>query len=121
MGALSRIATGSIMLAGKPLAHEYKQQNIELVQKGCSNLARHIENCQLFGVPVVVAVNKFVSDTDNELGAVKDAAINAGVHRRHESMHARCVPRSGPTTDPLRLDSSARGTQHVLVMCSRLL
>ena len=66
------------MCTGKPLAHEYKQENVELVKAGCCNLQRHVENCTHFGVPVVVAVNKFVTDTDNELEVVRQGAIDAG-------------------------------------------
>ena len=51
---------------------------MELVKAGCCNLQRHVENCTHFGVPVVVAVNKFVTDTDNELEAVRQGAIDAG-------------------------------------------
>ena len=44
----------------------------------CSNLRRHIENCKLFGVPVVVAVNKFATDTQAELDLVCGLAKEAG-------------------------------------------
>lgn len=64
--------------AGAPLAKEYKEENLELVTAGCCNLARHIENSSLFGVPVVVGVNQFATDTDAELSAVKQAALAAG-------------------------------------------
>ncbi len=47
-------------------------ENVEAVKNGCSNLGRHIENLKGFGVPVVVAVNHFVTDTDAEVQAVKD-------------------------------------------------
>jgi formate--tetrahydrofolate ligase len=48
------------------------QENVEAVQKGCPNLGRHIANVKSFGVPVVVAINHFVSDTEAEIQAVKD-------------------------------------------------
>jgi formate--tetrahydrofolate ligase len=44
---------------------------VEAVKKGCANLGRHIENLQGFGVPVVVAINHFVTDTEAEVAAVK--------------------------------------------------
>ena len=47
-------------------------ENVEAVKKGCPNLGRHIENLKSFGVPVVVAVNHFVTDTDAEVAAIKD-------------------------------------------------
>lgn len=45
--------------AGQPLASEYTEENIELVEKGCVNLTKHIENAREYGLPVVVAINKF--------------------------------------------------------------
>ena len=47
-------------------------ENVEAVVKGCPNLGRHIENVKSFGVPVVVAINHFVTDTDAEVQAVQD-------------------------------------------------
>ena len=47
-------------------------ENVSAVEKGCPNLGRHIENIKSFGVPVVVAINHFVTDTDAEVQAVKD-------------------------------------------------
>ncbi len=47
-------------------------ENVASVKKGCANLGRHIENLHGFGVPVVVAINHFVTDTDAEVQAVKD-------------------------------------------------
>ena len=47
-------------------------ENVEAVKAGCPNLGRHIENVKSFGVPVVVAINYFVTDTDAEVQAVKD-------------------------------------------------
>ncbi len=47
-------------------------ENVEAVIKGCPNLGRHIANVKSFGVPVVVGINHFVSDTDAEVQAVKD-------------------------------------------------
>ena len=53
-------------------------ENVAAVKNGCSNLGRHIENLKGFGVPVVVAVNHFVTDTDAEVQAVKDYAEAQG-------------------------------------------
>tara|TARA_R110002096_G_scaffold47539_50_gene126909 strand:+ start:160 stop:1845 length:1686 start_codon:yes stop_codon:yes gene_type:complete len=47
-------------------------ENVDAVKKGCPNLGRHIGNLKSFGVPVVVAINHFVSDTDAEVQAVRD-------------------------------------------------
>ena len=47
-------------------------ENVEAVKAGCANLGRHIENVKGFGVPVVVAINHFVTDTDAEVQTIKD-------------------------------------------------
>jgi formate--tetrahydrofolate ligase len=58
---------------------EISQKEGGLLESGCSNLVRHIENIKSFGVPVVVAINRFSSDTDAELATVKKIASANGV------------------------------------------
>ena len=53
-------------------------ENVTAVNDGCPNLGRHIENLKSFGVPVVVAINHFVTDTDAEVQAVKDYVASQG-------------------------------------------
>lgn len=53
-------------------------ENVAAVQKGCPNLGRHIGNVKSFGVPVVVAINHFFSDTDAEIAAVKAYVAEQG-------------------------------------------
>ncbi|WP_022704397.1 formate--tetrahydrofolate ligase [Pseudorhodobacter ferrugineus] len=53
-------------------------ENVDAVKKGCPNLGRHIGNLKSFGVPVVVAINHFVSDTEAEVQAVKDYVKSQG-------------------------------------------
>ena len=53
-------------------------ENVEAVQNGCPNLGRHVENLKSFGVPVVVAINHFVTDTDAEVQAIKDYVESQG-------------------------------------------
>jgi formate--tetrahydrofolate ligase len=53
-------------------------ENVDAVKAGCPNLGRHIENLKSFGVPVVVAINHFVTDTDAEIQAVKDFVAGQG-------------------------------------------
>ncbi|MEM9999452.1 MAG: formate--tetrahydrofolate ligase [Pseudomonadota bacterium] len=53
-------------------------ENVEAVEAGCANLGRHIRNVKSFGVPVVVAINHFVSDTEAELAAVQDYVATQG-------------------------------------------
>jgi len=54
------------------------EENVAAVKKGCANLGRHIENIKSFGVPAVVAINHFVTDTDAEIAAVKAYAESMG-------------------------------------------
>ena len=54
------------------------EENVDAVKNGCANLGRHIENMKSFGVPVVVAINHFVTDTDAEVKAVKDYVATQG-------------------------------------------
>ncbi len=53
-------------------------ENVAALKKGCSNLGRHVANVRKFGVPVVVAINHFVTDTDAEVAAVKDYVSRLG-------------------------------------------
>jgi formate--tetrahydrofolate ligase len=53
-------------------------ENVEAVKAGCPNLGRHIENLAKFGVPTVVAINHFVTDTEAEVQAVKDFVASQG-------------------------------------------
>ncbi len=53
-------------------------ENVAAVEKGCANLGRHIENVKSFGVPAVVAINHFVTDTDTEVAAVKKYVESLG-------------------------------------------
>ncbi len=54
------------------------KENVEAVKKGLANLGRHIENVKQFGVPAVVGINHFISDTDAEIAAVKDYVKGLG-------------------------------------------
>ncbi len=62
------------VVAGKPLPKELVEENLEALDKGLENLRRHIENVKRFGVPVVVAVNKFTTDSDDEIELIKKRA-----------------------------------------------
>ena len=54
------------------------KENIPAVRKGCSNLERHLKNLKKYGVPAVVAINRFITDTDKEVNAVKNMAKKMG-------------------------------------------
>ena len=76
--ALKMHGGGPKVTPGRPLAAAYKEENLELLKKGLPNLTQHIENARLFGIPVVVAVNKFTSDTAAEINLIREAALKAG-------------------------------------------
>ncbi|MDC9701075.1 MAG: formate--tetrahydrofolate ligase [Alphaproteobacteria bacterium] len=59
--------------------NELENENTDAVRKGCVNLHRHINNVKKFGVPVIVAINSFIADTENEIKALKDAFETHGV------------------------------------------
>jgi len=54
-------------------------ENVEAVKRGTANLQRHVENLRKFGLPVVVAVNHFTSDTEAEFGAIRESVASMGV------------------------------------------
>lgn len=66
------------VVAGKPLDENLVKENISAIEEGICNLAKQIENVKIFGVPVVVAINKFNSDTDKEIDFVKRKALELG-------------------------------------------
>ena len=73
--ALKMHGGGPKVTAGAPLAPEYIDENLELVEKGAANLLAHASIAQKFGVPVVVAVNRFPTDTPAELEMVRKIAL----------------------------------------------
>lgn len=73
--ALKMHGGGPKVTAGAPLAPEYIDENLELLEKGAANLLAHASIAQKFGVPVVVAVNRFPTDTDAELELVRKIAL----------------------------------------------
>ncbi|KAK8965780.1 hypothetical protein KSP40_PGU015829 [Platanthera guangdongensis] len=76
--ALKMHGGGPEVVAGRPLDHAYLNENAVLVEAGCANLAKHISNTKAYGVNVVVAINRFATDTDAEIDSVRNAAIAAG-------------------------------------------
>ena len=63
---------------GAALHEIYRTENVEILRKGCVNLRKHISNAREYGVPVVVAINKFETDTEAEIAVVREEAIAAG-------------------------------------------
>jgi formate--tetrahydrofolate ligase len=68
----------ALKMHGGVAKDDLKNENAAAVAKGCDNLKRHIENINKFGVPAVVAVNKFITDTDAEIAEVQKAAESMG-------------------------------------------
>ncbi len=66
------------IVAGKPLDPALLEENPEAVRRGAANLARHVEIVRSYGVPAVVAVNAFPSDTPAEIEVVREVALAAG-------------------------------------------
>jgi formate--tetrahydrofolate ligase len=68
----------ALKMHGGVAKDDLKAENISAVTKGCENLTRHLENLRKFGVPPLVAINRFVTDTDKEIAAIMKAADGAG-------------------------------------------
>jgi len=65
------------VVAGKPLDPGLTTENLDALEKGCVNLEKQIENMRLFGVPVVVAINRFTDDTDKEIELIRKKSMDA--------------------------------------------
>ncbi len=76
--ALKSHGGGPPVPPGKPLDPVYKEENVELVEKGCANLIKHIENVKKAGINPVVCINSFYTDTKAEINAIKKIAEAAG-------------------------------------------
>ena len=68
----------ALKMNGGVAKNDLGPENVEAVRKGCANLGRHIENMRKFGVPAVVGINHFVTDTDAEVNVVKDYVASMG-------------------------------------------
>ena len=76
--ALKMHGGGAKVIAGRPLDRAYIDENLELLEAGLPNMLHHIKIAKKFGIPVVVAINKFFTDTDAEVELVRKAAIEQG-------------------------------------------
>lgn len=85
--ALKMHGGGPKVVAGRPLDPAYTDENLDLLQKGLPNLIHHILVATKYGVPVVVAVNRFSTDTPAEIELVRRAAIEAGAEDAVMSNH----------------------------------
>ncbi|MCA0433094.1 MAG: formate--tetrahydrofolate ligase [Proteobacteria bacterium] len=69
----------ALKMHGGVAKDELKKENVEALKKGCANLGRHIENVKKFGVPIAVAINHFISDTDAEVEVIRAFCKEHGV------------------------------------------
>ena len=76
--ALKMHGGGPKVVAGKPLDPVYTDENLDLLSKGISNLLHHIKIARKYGIPVVVAVNRFATDTPAELELIRKMAVEEG-------------------------------------------
>jgi len=76
--ALKMHGGGPAVKPGAPLDEAYTQENLPLLEKGLCNLGAHIRNARKFGIPVVVAVNAFHTDTPAELETIREYAVAQG-------------------------------------------
>jgi methylenetetrahydrofolate dehydrogenase (NADP+)/methenyltetrahydrofolate cyclohydrolase/formyltetrahydrofolate synthetase len=76
--ALKMHGGGPKVTPGAPLDKAYTEENLELLKAGLGNLGAHIKNALRFGIPVVVAVNSFTTDTDAEMEMVREYAVSQG-------------------------------------------
>ncbi len=76
--ALKMHGGGPKVKPGSPLAPEYTEENLELLEAGLANLGKHIENARKFGIPVVVAINAFYTDTEAEWELIRKFSLEKG-------------------------------------------
>ncbi|WPH01218.1 c-1-tetrahydrofolate synthase, mitochondrial [Acrodontium crateriforme] len=69
---------GPEIKAGAQLPEVYRTENVDVLRAGCVNLAKHIENAKQYGTKVVVAINKFTTDTDAEIQVIREESLKAG-------------------------------------------
>ena len=85
--ALKMHGGGPRVVAGRDLDKAYTEENLELLEKGGANLAKNVQIAKLFGIPVVVAINRFKYDTQAEVALVKRIAEEAGAYAAVPSNH----------------------------------
>ncbi|MCB0174343.1 MAG: formate--tetrahydrofolate ligase [Anaerolineae bacterium] len=79
--ALKMHGGGPRVVPGRPLDKAYTEENLKLLELGVENLEAHIENVKRFGIPAVVAINRFPTDTDAEIELIKELALQAGAEQ----------------------------------------
>ncbi|MBN2625015.1 MAG: formate--tetrahydrofolate ligase [Spirochaetales bacterium] len=111
--ALKMHGGGPSVVPGKPLDRVYSEKNRELVRKGCANMTAHIAIARRFGLPVVVAVNAFPTDSTEEWEVIREEALKGGALESIVSHHwehggegaaalARAVAQASESEAPLQ-------------------
>ena len=77
--ALKMHGGGPAVVAGRPLPKEYTEQNLDLLEKGTGNLFHHVNNVIKSGIKPVVCINKFYTDTDEEVALIKKLCADKGI------------------------------------------
>ena len=77
--ALKMHGGGPKVVPGRPLPEEYTRENLELVEKGCENLFHHVNTVLKSGIVPVVCINQFHTDTEREIGLIKELCARRGV------------------------------------------
>ena len=77
--ALKMHGGGPEVRPGRDLPREYKEENLELLEKGCENLFHHVNNVKKSGIKPVVCINKFYTDTDAEVALIRRLCAEQGV------------------------------------------
>jgi formyltetrahydrofolate synthetase len=85
--ALKMHGGGPKVSPGAPLDKAYTEENLELLEAGLDNLGAHIKNAKKFGIPVVVAVNRFTTDTDAEIALIREYAVGVGAYDSVATSH----------------------------------
>lgn len=78
---------GPEISVGGALPEAYRTENVEMLRAGCVNLKKHIANAKSYGVPVVVAINKFETDTEAEMKVIEEEALSAGAEAAVPANH----------------------------------
>jgi methylenetetrahydrofolate dehydrogenase (NADP+)/methenyltetrahydrofolate cyclohydrolase/formyltetrahydrofolate synthetase len=78
---------GPPIAPGAALDNVYREENVEILRRGCVNLRKHIQNAKSYGVPVVVAINRFETDTKAEIEVIREEAIAAGAENAIPANH----------------------------------
>ena len=85
--ALKMHGGGPKVVAGRDLDKAYTEENLPLLEKGFANLAKHIEIARLYGVPVVVAINRFKYDSPGEIELLQKLSEQTGAYAAVPSNH----------------------------------